>query len=125
MARGDTLTVDTLPEKVKRGVAAAEKKSTPSITIELGLPIEEVEKKVIEETLAMTEGDRKKAAEILGISTKTLSNKTRKYEARRRKAPDRPPRSLFRRSESSSSSTAFASSNGRMPRLTHPGPSEY
>ncbi|MGA7614933.1 MAG: sigma-54 dependent transcriptional regulator [Thermoanaerobaculia bacterium] len=81
MARGDTLTVETLPEKVKRGVASAEKKSSQSITIELGLPIEEVEKRVIEETLAMTEGDRKKAAEILGISTKTLSNKTRKYES--------------------------------------------
>jgi DNA-binding NtrC family response regulator len=43
--------------------------------------MEEVERIVIEETLNMTEGDRRKTAEILGISYKTLYNKTKKYKS--------------------------------------------
>ena len=43
--------------------------------------MEEVERLVIEETLNMTDGDRRKTAEILGISYKTLYNKTKKYKA--------------------------------------------
>jgi DNA-binding NtrC family response regulator len=42
--------------------------------------MEEVERIVIEETLNMTDGDRRKTAEILGISYKTLYNKTKKYK---------------------------------------------
>ena len=49
--------------------------------IPLGQPMEEVERIVIEETLNMTDGDRRKTAEILGISYKTLYNKTKKYKA--------------------------------------------
>ena len=43
--------------------------------------MEEVERIVIEETLNMTDGDRRKTAEILGISYKTLYNKTKKYKS--------------------------------------------
>ena len=49
--------------------------------IPLGQPMEEVERIVIEETLHMTDGDRRKTAEILGISYKTLYNKTKKYKS--------------------------------------------
>jgi DNA-binding NtrC family response regulator len=49
--------------------------------IPLGQPMEEVERLVIEETLNMTDGDRRKTAEILGISYKTLYNKTKKYKS--------------------------------------------
>jgi DNA-binding NtrC family response regulator len=78
MARGDTLTVDCLPDKYVSNPRSG-RRDGHSITLPLGQPMEEVERIVIEETLNMTDGDRKKTAEILGISYKTLYNKTKKY----------------------------------------------
>ncbi len=78
MARTDTLTLECLPDKL---IGNRRKRSRNAITIPLGQPMEEVERIVIEETLNMTEGDRRKTAEILGISYKTLYNKTKKYKS--------------------------------------------
>jgi DNA-binding NtrC family response regulator len=78
MARTDTLTIECLPDKL---VGNRRKRSRTSVTIPLGQPMEEVERLVIEETLTMTDGDRRKTAEILGISYKTLYNKTKKYKS--------------------------------------------
>lgn len=77
MARTDTLTVECLPDKF---LGARKRRGSNAVTIPLGQPMEEVERLVIEETLNMTDGDRKKTAEILGISYKTLYNKTKKYK---------------------------------------------
>ncbi len=77
MARTNTLTVDCLPDKL---LGSRKRKSKNTVTIPLGQPMEDVEKLIIEETLNMTEGDRRKTAEILGISYKTLYNKTKKYK---------------------------------------------
>src|SRR6266576_714602 len=77
MARTDTLTLECLPDKL---VGNRRRRSRTAVTIPLGQPMEEVERIVIEETLHMTDGDRRKAAEILGISYKTLYNKTKKYK---------------------------------------------
>jgi two-component system response regulator AtoC len=78
MARTDTLTVDCLPDKL---AGNRRKRSRNSVSIPLGQPMEEVERIVIEETLAMNDGDRRKTADILGISYKTLYNKTKKYKS--------------------------------------------
>jgi two-component system, NtrC family, response regulator AtoC len=78
MARTDTLTLECLPDKL---VGGRRKRSRNAVTIPLGQPMEEVERIVIEETLSMTDGDRRKTAEILGISYKTLYNKTKKYKS--------------------------------------------
>ncbi len=78
MARSNTLTVECLPDKL---LGARKRRTKNGVTIPLGQPMEEVERIVIEETLNMTEGDRRKTAEILGISYKTLYNKTKKYKA--------------------------------------------
>lgn len=77
MARTDTLTLECLPDKF---LGAKKRRGANAVTIPLGQPMEEVERLVIEETLNMTDGDRKKTAEILGISYKTLYNKTKKYK---------------------------------------------
>jgi two-component system response regulator AtoC len=77
MARTDTLTVECLPDKL---IGNRRKRSKNAVSIPLGQPMEEVERIVIEETLNMTDGDRRKTAEILGISYKTLYNKTKKYK---------------------------------------------
>lgn len=76
MARSNSLTPDCLPDKL---LGARKHRTKNSITIPLGHPMDEVERIVIEETLNMTDGDRRKTAEILGISYKTLYNKTKKY----------------------------------------------
>jgi len=78
MARTGSLTVECLPDKL---LGSRQKRSKNGVTIPLGQPMEEVERIVIEETLNMTDGDRRKTAEILGISYKTLYNKTKKYKA--------------------------------------------
>jgi len=44
-----------------------------------GVPIWQVEKMHLEKTLALTEGNRTHAAEMLGISLRTLRNKIREY----------------------------------------------
>jgi two-component system, NtrC family, response regulator AtoC len=78
MARSGSLTVECLPDKL---LGARARRSKSGVTIPLGQPMEEVERIIIEETLNMTDGDRRKTAEILGISYKTLYNKTKKYKA--------------------------------------------
>lgn len=76
MARTDTLSIETLPDKF----LGARRRRSSTLVIPLGQSMEEVERIVIEETLKMTDGDRKRAAEILGISYKTIYNKTKKYK---------------------------------------------
>src|SRR5207237_2745168 len=78
MARTNALTVDCLPDKF---LGARKRRQHSQVLIPLGQPMEEVERIVIEETLTMTDGDRRKTAEILGIPYKTLYNKTKKYKA--------------------------------------------
>ena len=44
-----------------------------------GTPIRQLERKHVEKTLALTDGNRTHAAELLGISIRTLRNKIREY----------------------------------------------
>jgi DNA-binding NtrC family response regulator len=44
-----------------------------------GTPIRQVERLHLEKTLALTDGNRTVAAEMLGISLRTLRNKIREY----------------------------------------------
>lgn len=52
-----------------------------SVTIPLGVSLEEAEKDLIRRTLAFVNNNKTKAAEILGISLKTLHNKLHRYGA--------------------------------------------
>jgi DNA-binding NtrC family response regulator len=45
----------------------------------VGMPIRQLERLHVEKTLAMTNGNRTKAAELLGISVRTMRNKIREY----------------------------------------------
>lgn len=49
--------------------------------IEFGKTVEDVERELIETTLTHLDGDKKQAAEMLGISLKTLYNRLNKYES--------------------------------------------
>ena len=49
------------------------------MAIQAGTPIWQVEKLLLEKTLVLTEGNRTQAAELLGISLRTMRNKIREY----------------------------------------------
>ena len=53
--------------------------STPSIPVQLGKPIKEVEKEVILKTLTYMGGNKTRTASVLGITPKTLYNKLKTY----------------------------------------------
>jgi transcriptional regulator with GAF, ATPase, and Fis domain len=77
IAQGRLITVDDLPDAV-RG-AESEDDLRKTVEIEIGTTMDEVEKKVILETLAYTRGDKSRAAQILGIGRKTLYRKLQRY----------------------------------------------
>lgn len=70
LATDETITIADLPEEVTSA-------TIPSI--DLGLR-DEAEKKAILDALAMTNGNKSRAAEILGISRKTMYNKITQYD---------------------------------------------
>jgi DNA-binding NtrC family response regulator len=49
------------------------------ITVTVGTPIDEVERRLVLATLEHTRGNKRKAAELLGISLKTLYTRLNKY----------------------------------------------
>ena len=53
--------------------------SAVALTLEPGMTVDEAERALIEMTLRHTGNNRTRAAEILGISPKTLFNKLREY----------------------------------------------
>ena len=55
---------------------------SPTSALPLGRPLREVERQLILKTLDMVGGNRARAAEILGISPKTLYNKLGRYQAK-------------------------------------------
>jgi DNA-binding NtrC family response regulator len=71
LCRGDALTVDDLPDNIRNASA-----STPSaLSVSVGTPLDEVERRLIRETLRHAGGDKSVAAQLLGISTRTIYRK--------------------------------------------------
>ncbi len=68
---GKYIKLEHLPERIK----TSSKKGAQSLDIPLGMTLKDIEKLVIRETIALTGGNRKRAAEILGISRRALYNK--------------------------------------------------
>jgi DNA-binding NtrC family response regulator len=54
---------------------------TNSVRVEVGTTVDEAERQLILKTLIATNNNKTKAAEILGISSKTLQNKLKEYAA--------------------------------------------
>ena len=67
--------VDSLPLAVSEELAAA------SLVTRVGTPIAEMERRLILATLEHCDGDKKRAAEVLKISLKTLYNRLNEYKA--------------------------------------------
>jgi DNA-binding NtrC family response regulator len=71
----DDVGVDSLPLGVSDDVASAS-----SLVMRVGTPIEEMERRLILATIEHFDGDKKKAAEVLKISLKTLYNRLNEYK---------------------------------------------
>jgi two-component system response regulator HydG len=70
LAQGAVIDEDDLPETI-----LGERRDAQVLTIPLGTPLEEIERRVIRETLRFTDNDKKRAAQLLGIATRTIYRK--------------------------------------------------
>lgn len=70
LSKDDLITPQDLPEGIVK-----QPKLHPEIKIPLGMPLEEVEKTVIRETLKRSNGEKATTAKLLGISTRTIYRK--------------------------------------------------
>ena len=69
--RDRLIDVDDLPEQITQ----ATNKQSRTLSIPLGTSLEEIERLVLTETLKMTGGNKKMAAQLLGIATRTIYRK--------------------------------------------------
>jgi two-component system response regulator HydG len=79
LTKGDMITPGDLPPEILNAMEAAVQKTVlmdeKTISIPLGTPLETIEKRVIEETLRYSRGDKHLASKILGISARTIYRK--------------------------------------------------
>ncbi|NLE84835.1 MAG: sigma-54-dependent Fis family transcriptional regulator [Myxococcales bacterium] len=73
LCRSDVLTLQDLPEQVRRAEVSSE--DPAPLVFSIGTPLAEVEQRLIRETLRYTNGDKSLAAQLLGISTRTIYRK--------------------------------------------------
>ncbi len=71
LCRSDVVNVGDLPEGVRKGPMGV----AQQIVIPIGTPMEEIERRVIHETLRHTRGDKNLAARMLGIAARTIYRK--------------------------------------------------
>jgi two-component system, NtrC family, response regulator HydG len=62
------------PENLPRPIAQAEQTGR-ELSFPVGTPLEEIERRVIHATLSHTAGDKRLAAQLLGIATRTIYRK--------------------------------------------------
>ena len=74
---GPLIGVADLPGDLKRGGVGND-----VLEIKLGASLDEVERNLIKRTVAFAGGNKSRAAEILGISLKTLYNRLERYQSR-------------------------------------------
>jgi two-component system response regulator HydG len=79
LTKGDIVAPGDLPPEILRAVEPTSQKPVltdeKTISIPLGTPLETIEKRVIEETLRFSRGDKNLASKILGISSRTIYRK--------------------------------------------------
>ena len=80
LAKGSEITPDLLPQRIRDADATELRtsKDEPS-PIQLGMPLEEVEKEYIKMTLSSLNGNKLKAAASLAISRRALYNKLKRF----------------------------------------------
>jgi len=71
LSRNETIGLGELPA----AIAGSERGARRDISVAVGTPLADVEFRLIEETLRMTHGDKRVAAQLLGIATRTIYRK--------------------------------------------------
>jgi two-component system response regulator HydG len=71
LSRSEQLTEQDLPDAITR----SQPRAPTSLSFEIGTTLDEIELRVIKETLRHTKGDKSVAAQLLGISTRTIYRK--------------------------------------------------
>jgi two-component system response regulator HydG len=84
LSRSETLQLGDLPEAISQSNAPG----LEALTFPIGTPLDEVEHRLIRETLKYTSGDKALAAQLLGISTRTIYRKLGDTEAGSRSEPE-------------------------------------
>lgn len=79
MVDGKELTPDFIPQRIRDAVAGGENRGDSVCSFPLGSTLESVEKEVIRMTLTRVGGNKKLAANILGISRRALYNKLKRH----------------------------------------------
>jgi two-component system response regulator HydG len=77
-ARETNISVEDLPSAISTEQGKALERA---LTIPLGTPLDEVERRLIEGTLRLTKGDKELAAKLLGIASRTIYRKLKQSEA--------------------------------------------
>ena len=83
LSQGAEIGLDDLPESVRssppaRATGAAGALEGRTLTVPLGTTMDEIELRVIRETLRQTKGDKNLAAQLLGIAARTIYRKLEK-----------------------------------------------
>jgi two-component system response regulator HydG len=75
LSQGTMLSIDDIPADI-RGGASGESGSAKSLG---GVPLDQIEKQAIKQTLDLCEGNREQAAKMLGMGERTLYRKLKEY----------------------------------------------
>ncbi len=70
LAKGTQIDVTDLPRQI-----VEHERARSEIVVPIGTPLEEIERRVIRETLRATQGDKRLTAQLLGIATRTIYRK--------------------------------------------------
>jgi DNA-binding NtrC family response regulator len=81
MAKGEELTADLLPLRIRNTIVAETSEPAPCPPIHVGMTLGAVEKEFIQMTLDSVSGNKKQAAQKLAISRRTLYDKLRKFRS--------------------------------------------
>jgi two-component system, NtrC family, response regulator HydG len=87
LCRGDVIERSDLPEAVVHGPQGV----ASHLMIPIGTPMEEIERRVIHETLRHTRGDKTMAARLLGIAARTIYRKLERDAADAAEGPSETP----------------------------------
>ncbi len=77
ICHGETFLTKHLPDRIVKG-----RHKKPNVSFPVGTPLSAIEHEMIIKTLRWSNNNRKKTAELLGISRKALYNKLKKYQIR-------------------------------------------
>jgi DNA-binding NtrC family response regulator len=79
MAKASELTPDLLPARIREAGELGAARHVENWPIQIGMTLADVEKEFVNMTIASVGGNKKKAAEVLGVSRRALYNKLKRF----------------------------------------------